>query len=154
MGPVPFTLSAEMFPLEHRMVGMSMVVSLNLLLGGVFNLVVPLIPNEYILLGIFAGANILAWILAYRYVREPEIGKSASTALRLEEVFEIYQPVHSKHMDFQWRHKKDALLTVWDFIRWRETPANRRHYFIDWVRRQSNTDAGVHGVATEAHGPS
>lgn len=116
--------------------GMSLVVSINFLVGGVLSLVLPLIVSPYILLGTFAGTNALAWILVYCYVREPEKptdGGSESSAMRMEEVFEIYQPKHTEHIKFQWAHRKDALYSVLDFILWRETPPSRRHFFIDSI---------------------
>lgn len=73
MGPVPFTMCAEVFPLEFRMVGMSFGVSVNLLGAGLVTLFVPVLINEINspgLLGIFAGLNLLLWFLVFFFVRE------------------------------------------------------------------------------------
>lgn len=140
MGPVPFLFSAELFPLDHRMVGMSLVVSLNFLLGGVFNLVVPLISNESTLLGSFAVASIAAWILVWIFVREPEIqptdNESRSTALPLDTILQIYKPAHSKHVEFQWKYKTVSFSTMTDFISWLRAPTKNRPYFFNWILDQ------------------
>lgn len=118
------------------MVGMSLVVSINFLLGGIFGTVVPLIRNEYILLGVFTFTNIVAWVLVYLFVREPEMKPlddiPASSALRLEEIFQIYERKHEEHFKFQWENKWNALLTVRDFLLFRGTPEDGRHYFNEW----------------------
>ena len=57
LGPVPFTYSAECFPLEVRMVGMSLAVFTNLLGAGLLALFVPVLTaklGHLPLLGIFA----------------------------------------------------------------------------------------------------
>lgn len=74
LGPVPFTYSAEVFPLELRMVGMSLAVSTNFLFAGILTLFVPRISRLSIgtsgLLGIFAALNFIAFVLLWRYVPE------------------------------------------------------------------------------------
>ncbi|KAL8746250.1 MAG: hypothetical protein Q9190_001706 [Brigantiaea leucoxantha] len=44
-GPVPFTYSAEAFPLFHREVGMSLAVSINLFWAAVLTVVYPRLAN-------------------------------------------------------------------------------------------------------------
>ncbi|KAF2859437.1 hypothetical protein K470DRAFT_282692 [Piedraia hortae CBS 480.64] len=69
----PFTLSAEVFPLKCRLVGMSFSVFCNLLGAGLLALFVPII-NDSIhptgLLGLFAVLNVVAFVLVFFYVRE------------------------------------------------------------------------------------
>lgn len=137
IGPVAFTLSAEIFPLEYRMVGMSMVVALNLALGGVFNLVTPLVLHwsRSVLLGGFAVANIVAWMAVWVFVREPQAsprtGSSTSNEIRLEEIIEIYDQPRQKFVDFQRRNWQGSLGTVNDFLRGRSTPRPRPFFFAD-----------------------
>ncbi|ERF73758.1 hypothetical protein EPUS_01012 [Endocarpon pusillum Z07020] len=59
MGPVPFSLSAEVFPLENRVVGMSFAVFLNFLGAGILTLVVPPLTDvkHTKILSVFAGAH-------------------------------------------------------------------------------------------------
>ena len=74
MGPVPFTISSEVFPLEHRMVGMSCAVSTNLMGAGLLALFVPVITYSHFqnegLLAIFAVLNVVAFFLIAFFVRE------------------------------------------------------------------------------------
>lgn len=70
---VPFTLSAEVFPLEHRMVGMSFAVFTNLFGAGLLTLFVPILTEKIThpgLIGLFAGLNAVAWFLILFLVRE------------------------------------------------------------------------------------
>lgn len=142
LGPVPFTLSAELFPLEYRMVGMSLVVSINFLIGGIFSLFVPLVPlhSESYLLGAFAIANFVAWFFVHRYVREPEVRpfgtQPGSSAVGQEAIYQIYKPDHSKHSEFQLSHKWDAVRIIKKFFGGSNTEGDvleGRHYFLDWV---------------------
>ena len=149
LGPVPFTLSAELFPLEYRMVGMSLVVSMNFLIGGIFSLLVPLVPshNESFLLGAFAIASFVAWFFVHRYVREPEqkpLGtQPGSSAVGLESIYQIYKPTHSQHFKFQLSHRWDVMRIIRDFVRRRHpnrTLLEGRQYFIDWVDQQETAE--------------
>jgi hypothetical protein len=70
LGPVPFTLSAEMFPLDQRMFAMSFAVFLNFLGAGLLALLVPRTRDPKSLLGTFAGLNLVAYVLVWIYVRE------------------------------------------------------------------------------------
>jgi hypothetical protein len=101
MGPVPFTYTAEIFPLEHRIIGMSLGVSVNFLGAGILAFFVPIIPTGSILLGIFAGLNILAFIAIWKFVPET-IGAAADnethmTALDLSQLFYIFKRPNSSH---------------------------------------------------------
>lgn len=138
LGPVPFTLTAELFPLEYRMVGMSVAVALNLLLGGLLNLVVPTLldqSNKSILLGCFAVANAIAWVCVYVYVREPEVtpppSGSFSKEIRLEEICEIYQAPRKDYVRFQWNHRRAAFRSVVDFVCGRQTVKKPEDYFVN-----------------------
>lgn len=65
-GPVPFTYSAEVFPLSHREVGMSFAVATNNFWGGILSLTLPrmlkvLKPQG--VFGLYSGMNIVACIM-------------------------------------------------------------------------------------------
>jgi MFS family permease len=101
MGPVSFTYTAEIFPLEHRIIGMSLGMSVNFLGAGILAFFVPIIPTGSILLGIFAGLNILAFIAIWKLVPET-IGAAADnethmTALDLSQLFYIFKRPNSSH---------------------------------------------------------
>lgn len=155
MGPVPFTLCAEMFPLEHRMVGMSMAVLLLFLVGGLFALFVPLIPDKSELLGTFAVLNVLAYVLVWIFVREVAAvsvdGKAGQTrSLGLEEMSRIFEFPISSHVKYQWNRKGNALRSVWDFLRGRDTQANRANDFYHHELNQKSASAPGHN-STFAH---
>lgn len=72
-GPVPFTVSAEVFPLETRVPGMSFAVFSNFFGAGLLALFVPPMARELTyggLLGLFAGFNLCLFILVFVFVRD------------------------------------------------------------------------------------
>lgn len=107
LGPVPFTYSAEIFPVEHRMVGMSWAVSINLLGAGLLALFVPKITKQWLLLTIFAVLNIVAFLGVWRYA--PEVkgtikgrdGRTHMVALDLEQLFHIFRMPNWVHQAYQ-----------------------------------------------------
>ncbi|RMY12355.1 hypothetical protein D0867_07791 [Hortaea werneckii] len=111
MGPVPFTLSAEVFPLENRVVGMSVAVFTNLFGAGLLTLFVPALTNAIGhagLLGIFAGLNALAFGLVFLFVRETAGAAIGSTlggmfSVSLEELNYIFEVTTKTHRDYQFR---------------------------------------------------
>lgn len=142
LGPVPFTLSAEMFPLEERMVGMSVAVALNLLGAGFLTLLVPpLTNNPAILLGPFAVLNFAAYIFVWIFVREVakervEVRKGTSPKdskrmepLTLEELYRIFEPSIPQYVKYQWQR-----MTGWrvgnsvtdSFLEWTRDPEKRQ----------------------------
>lgn len=65
-GPVPFTYSAEVFPLSHREVGMSWAVATNNFWGAVLSLTLPRLLKAFKPQGVFgfySGLNVLAVIM-------------------------------------------------------------------------------------------
>lgn len=72
-GPVPFTYSAEVFPLSHREVGMAFAVSTNLFWAAILSITFPLMLRRLEVIGAFgfyAGLNILAFCLIFLFVPE------------------------------------------------------------------------------------
>jgi hypothetical protein len=121
LGPVPFTLSAELFPLEERMVGMSVAVALNFLGAGCLTLLVPpLTSDPAVLLGPFAVLNFVGFIFVWIFVREVAKERPVATQqagaddgdakqeksmepLTLEGVFKVFEPEILEHIEFRWR---------------------------------------------------
>jgi hypothetical protein len=65
-GPVPFTYSAEVFPLSHREVGMSWAVATNNFWASVLSLSLPTMLREMKAQGVFgfyAAMNLLAFFM-------------------------------------------------------------------------------------------
>ncbi|KAG5962883.1 hypothetical protein E4U57_006702 [Claviceps arundinis] len=72
-GPVPFTYSAEVFPLSHREVGMAWAVATNLFWAAVLGITFPLMLDRLDVLGAFgfyACLNIAALVLIFLFVPE------------------------------------------------------------------------------------
>ena len=75
-GPVPFTYSAEVFPLSHREVGMGWAVATCLFWAAVLGLTFPKILQAFTptgAFGFFAGLNILALIMIFLWVPETKV---------------------------------------------------------------------------------
>lgn len=110
MGPVPFTISAEVFPLENRVVGMSFAVFTNLFGAGLLTLFVPALTiaiGHPGLLGIFSALNVLAFVLVFFFARETSgaaVGGNtpgSMTFMSLEELNYIFGVASVQHMRYQ-----------------------------------------------------
>ncbi|KAE8383105.1 MFS transporter [Aspergillus bertholletiae] len=100
-GPVPFTFSAEVFPLEFREVGMSFSVMVNFLGLGLLVLFVPKLTGAWDGSGgygqshlcfVFTGLNVLAFILVFLFV------PSGTERVGLEEMNQIFNTKMSVHV--------------------------------------------------------
>ena len=72
-GPVPFTYSAEVFPLSHREVGMGFAVATCLFWAAVLSITFPRLKAAFTPVGAFcfyAGLNMLAFFMITLFVRE------------------------------------------------------------------------------------
>ncbi len=70
-GPVPFTYSAEVFPLTHREIGMSWAVATNLFYASVLSITFPRMLGVLGSTGAFAfyaGLNMLAFVMIFLLV--------------------------------------------------------------------------------------
>ncbi|CVL00435.1 related to myo-inositol transport protein ITR1 [Fusarium proliferatum] len=73
MGPVPFVLAAESFPLVFRDTGASLAISINLLFAGLLAWLQPLLVAGIRFggtLGVFAGLNVVAFVLIFLLMEE------------------------------------------------------------------------------------
>ncbi|KAI0112077.1 sugar transporter-domain-containing protein [Nemania sp. FL0031] len=73
LGPIPFTLASESFPLSHREIGCAFAIAVNLGFAGLLTLVFPTINNHLHpsgSLGLFSGLTFVAFILVYLLVEE------------------------------------------------------------------------------------
>lgn len=96
---VPFTISAEVFPLDHRVAGMSFAVFTNLFGAGLLTLFVPAVTGSSLghggLLGICTFLNLVALVLVFCFVRETvgavdRDNPGSITALALEELYKVF----------------------------------------------------------------
>ncbi|KAM0741583.1 hypothetical protein ACQRIT_004440 [Beauveria bassiana] len=72
-GPVPYTYSAEVFPLSHREVGMAFAVATCLFWAAVLSITLPVMLASMGVMGVFgfyAGLNIVALVMIFLWVPE------------------------------------------------------------------------------------
>ncbi|KAK5995691.1 Putative polyol transporter 2-like protein [Cladobotryum mycophilum] len=73
VGPIPFTLASESFPLSHREAGAALAISINLGFAGLLSISFPSIISklkEAGTLGVFSGLNVVALVLVFLLVEE------------------------------------------------------------------------------------
>lgn len=95
-GPVPFTYSAEVFPLSHREVGMSWAVATCLFWAAVLSITFPRILRAFHPVGAFcfyAGLNLTAWVLIFLFVPETK----QRTLEELDYVFAVPTRTHARY---------------------------------------------------------
>ncbi|KAI1175207.1 sugar transporter-domain-containing protein [Nemania sp. FL0916] len=73
LGPIPFTLASESFPLSHREAGCAFAIATNLLFAGLLSIFFPSISDGLGsggALGLFSGLNLVALALVFLLVEE------------------------------------------------------------------------------------
>jgi len=108
-GPVPFTYSAEVFPLSHREVGMGWAVATCLFWAAVLSISFPRILAAFTptgAFGFYAGLNVLAFFMIYLWVPETK-------QRTLEELDYIFAVPTRKFMGYQ-----TGKVAPWYFKRW------------------------------------
>ncbi|MCJ1383903.1 hypothetical protein MMC17_007017 [Xylographa soralifera] len=96
-GPVPFTYSAEAFPLFHREVGMGFAVAVNLFWAGILTVVFPRMIDAFTPTGavaFFAALNVIAFVMIFLWVPETK-------QRTLEELNYIFGVPTRQHMHYQ-----------------------------------------------------
>ncbi|KAG5640973.1 hypothetical protein DXG03_006476 [Asterophora parasitica] len=96
-GPVPFTYSAEVFPLTHREMGMSWAVATCLFWASVLSLTFPRILHAFTATGAFgfyAGLNVVAFVMIFLFMPETK-------QRTLEELDYVFAVPTSRHMAYQ-----------------------------------------------------
>ncbi|KAL5523634.1 hypothetical protein ACEPAG_7807 [Sanghuangporus baumii] len=100
-GPVPFTYSAEVFPLSHREVGMAWAVATCLFWAAVLSITFPrmlTVMTPTGAFGFYAGLNVIALVMIFFWVPETK-------QRTLEELDYVFAVPTSKHASYQ--------LTTW-----------------------------------------
>ncbi|GJJ06233.1 hypothetical protein Clacol_000423 [Clathrus columnatus] len=98
-GPVPFTYSAEAFPLYIRAIGMSFATATTWFFNAVISLTFPAMLGAFTPQGAFgwyAGWNIIGFFLILLFVPETK-------ALSLEELDQVFSVPTRKHATYQFR---------------------------------------------------
>ncbi|KAH0580336.1 hypothetical protein H2248_001841 [Termitomyces sp. 'cryptogamus'] len=96
-GPVPFTYSAEVFPLTHREMGMSWAVATNLFWASVLSISFPRIQAAFTQVGAFgfyAGLNVVAFVMIFFLMPETK-------QRTLEELDYVFAVPTSRHISYQ-----------------------------------------------------
>ena len=107
-GPVPFTYSAEAFPVHVRDVGMSWATATTWCFNFVISFTWPHLQTAFTVQGAFgwyAGWCAILWFLILWFVPETK-------ALTLEELDQVFSVSTRKHMKYQ---SKNA---IWHFNKW------------------------------------
>ncbi|PSN65094.1 sugar transporter-like protein [Corynespora cassiicola Philippines] len=95
-GPVPFTYSAEVFPLSHREVGMSWAVATCLFWAAVLSITFPRMLSAMTptgAFGFYAGLNLVALLMIFLFVPETK----QRTLEELDYIFAIPQRTFIRH---------------------------------------------------------
>jgi len=95
-GPVPFTYSAEVFPLSHREVGMSFAVATNLFWAAVLSLTFPRLLAAFTptgAFGFYAALNVTAFVLIFFFVPETK----QRTLEELDYIFAVPTRTHARY---------------------------------------------------------
>ncbi|PPQ89516.1 hypothetical protein CVT25_012188 [Psilocybe cyanescens] len=112
-GPVPFTYSAEVFPLTHREMGMSWAVATNFFWAGVVSLTFPRMLGTFGSVGAFgfyAGMNVVALVMIFFLVPETK-------QRTLEELDSVFAVPTSKHVKYQAATFLPYFIKRWIFFR-------------------------------------
>lgn len=99
-GPVPYTYSAEVFPLSHREVGMSWAVATCLFWAAVLSISFPRILRAFTptgAFGFYAALNVTAFVLIFLFVPETK----QRTLEELDYVFAVPTRTHMKYQLFK-----------------------------------------------------
>jgi sugar porter (SP) family MFS transporter len=95
-GPVPFTYSAEVFPLSHREVGMAWAVATNNFFAAALSLTLPRMLRVFQPVGVFgfyAGLNFLAFWMIFLWMPETK----QRTLEELDYIFAVPTRTHVKY---------------------------------------------------------
>jgi len=142
-GPVPFTYSAEVFPLSHREIGMAWAVATNNFWATVVSLTFPRqlrafsVPGAF---GFYAAMNLIALFLIFCFLPET---KQRS----LEELDYVFGVTTRRHASYQ-------LFTVlpWWFKRWvlfrKDTPPCPNLYKFEDDAQQTESDNETKAVSS------
>lgn len=126
-GPVPFTYSAEVFPLSHRELGMAFAVATNNFFGAILSLTFFRIQAAFTVQGAFgfyAGLNAVAFVMIFLWLPETK----QRTLEELDYVFGV--PTH-KHMQYQCTKALPYFIRRW--ILWDRKATLEPLYHLDHV---------------------
>ncbi|KAA6406412.1 MAG: MFS SP galactose:H+ symporter [Lasallia pustulata] len=146
-GPVPFTYSAEVFPLSHREVGMSWAVATNNFWASVLSISFPRILIAFKpqgAFGFYAGLNIVALILIFLFLPETK-------QRTLEELDYVFAVSTRRHAKFQLTKSLPYWFKRWVLMR-KNTPIPYLYHFETQQAGDSETDYFKGGQSFDENG--
>lgn len=146
-GPVPFTYSAEVFPLSHREVGMSWAVATNNFWASVLSLTFPRILSAFKpqgAFGFYAGLNIVALILIFLFLPETK-------QRTLEELDYVFAVTTRRHAHFQLTKSLPYWIKRYVLLR-KNTPIPYLYHFETHQAGESQVDDFKGGQVFAEHG--
>ncbi|KAG5754181.1 hypothetical protein H9Q69_006413 [Fusarium xylarioides] len=126
LGPIPFTLASESFPLKNREAGASVAISINLFFAGLLTILLPRINAVFEMagtLGFFAGLNIVAFVLIFFFVEETK-------QLTLEELDTVFNNPKRRFAHYQLTKRLPFLSKR--YLLWRKD-AERPLAYDEWA---------------------
>jgi sugar porter (SP) family MFS transporter len=149
-GPVPFTYSAEVFPLSHREVGMSWAVATCLFWAAVLSITFPRMLDAMTptgAFGFYAGLNLTAFVMIFLWLPETK----QRTLEELDYIFAIPTRTFMKHQcgtvapwwikTYVLRRKIGPCPSLWSF----DGHVDNDQEFVETIRRQSQALQGEGG---------
>ena len=133
-GPVPYTYSAEVFPLSHREVGMAWAVATNLFWAAVLSITFPLMLSRLGVVGTFgfyAFLNILALVFIFLFVPETK----QRTLEELDYIFAVPTRVFMRYQmtkTLPWWYKR--------WILWHKNASLEPLYKLDVAEHQEEDE--------------
>ncbi|KAJ9110818.1 hypothetical protein QFC22_006675 [Naganishia vaughanmartiniae] len=137
-GPVPFTYSAEVFPLAQREIGMAFAVSVCLGFSAILSITFPSMLRAMGATGAFcfyAGLNVVAFIMIFHLVPETK-------ALTLEELDSVFNVPTAQFVKYQYRVALPYWIKRWIF--WKRNVKLEPLFILDEdvevIERKGNGD--------------
>jgi hypothetical protein len=146
-GPIPFTYSAEVFPLSHREMGMAWASATNNFWASVITFTFPRMIDALTIQGCFgfyAGLNLLALLMVFLWMPET---KQRS----LEQLDYIFAVPMRTHMKFQTTQMLPWFIRRWVLFRKGE-PAPELYYFEDGTLEDDSKPDSSHCEDLEKSG--
>ncbi|KAG8666899.1 hypothetical protein FPOAC1_011721 [Fusarium poae] len=138
LGPIPFTLASESFPLKHREAGASVAISINLFFAGLLTILLPRINAQFKMagtLGFFAGLNVVAFVLIFFFVEETK-------QLTLEELDQVFDNPKGQFVNYQMTRRLPFLSKK--YLLWKD--AERPQAYDEWaLENRQGSDWGGRG---------
>jgi MFS family permease len=136
-GPVPFTYSAEVFPLSHREVGMGFAVATCLFWAAVLSMTFPFMlasTGTVGAFGIYAGFNLVALIMIFFWVPETK-------QRTLEELDYVFAVPTSRFARYQVTQALPWFVRRWVF--WQRGAELKPLYRFDQEKKTKKEEGGV-----------